>query len=231
MKDEKTEYIKSLKQHIKERLRREGIENLTKILIDVRQKYLKDIIKFGVRDAEQSWKPFKGSILEDVILDYIVGELKKIGFEVVKGSKLERMDSKLTECLSKVKRGIVVDFGEFGMHLPDADLVVYDPRKCKPIAIISSKATLRERVAQTGYWNVKLKASPATANIKVFFVTLDEDGDLTLRKPAKKGRAIAEIDTDGTFVITTRQIEESDKVKTIEKLFENFKRLQGDRRV
>lgn len=228
MKDKKKEYIRNLKQYIKERLRSEGIKNLTKILKDIREKYLEEIKKFGVIDAEQSWKPFKGNILEDVILDYIVEELKMMGFEVIKGSKLEKRDTKLTECLSKVKRGVVVDFGEFGMHLPDVDLVVYDPKECKPIAIISSKATLRERVAQTGYWNIKLKASPATANIKVFFITLDEDGDLTLKRPTKKGRAIAEIDTDGTFVITNRKIEESDKIKTIEKLFENFKKLARD---
>ncbi|MEO0196558.1 MAG: hypothetical protein ABIL89_01775 [candidate division WOR-3 bacterium] len=59
-------------------------------------------------------------------------KLRKIGFEVIKGSKLEKADNKLG----------VVDFGEFGMHLPDADLVVYEPKKCKPIAIISSKATI-----------------------------------------------------------------------------------------
>jgi len=59
----------------------------------------------------------------------------------------------------------------------------------------------------------------------VFFITLDEDGDLAVRNPAKKGRAIAEIDTDGTFIITNREIEESDKVKTIDKFFETLKLL------
>ncbi|MEO0152238.1 MAG: BsaWI family type II restriction enzyme [candidate division WOR-3 bacterium] len=215
MKDKRSKYIKKLKQYVKERLKKEGMKNLSKILKEIRQRYVKEIVKFGIKDPEQSWKPFKGKLLEDVILDYIVEELRKIGFEVIKGSKLEKADNKLG----------VVDFGEFGMHLPDADLVVYEPKKCKPIAIISSKATLRERIAQTGYWNVKLKASPTTANIRVFFVTLDEDGDLTLKKPAKKGRAIAEVDTDGTFVITNKRLEESNKVKTIEKLLETFKKL------
>ncbi|MEO0208618.1 MAG: BsaWI family type II restriction enzyme [candidate division WOR-3 bacterium] len=215
MKDKRSKYIKKLKQYVKERLKKEGMKNLSKILKEIRQRYVKEIVKFGIKDPEQSWKPFKGKLLEDVILDYIVEELRKIGFEVIKGSKLEKADNKLG----------VVDFGEFGMHLPDADLVVYEPKKCKPIAIISSKATLRERIAQTGYWNVKLKASPTTANIRVFFVTLDEDGDLTLKKPAKKGKAIAEVDTDGTFVITNKRLEESNKVKTIEKLLETFKKL------
>jgi type II restriction enzyme len=33
------------------------------------------------------------------------------------------------------------------------------------------------------------------------------------KNPAKKGRAIAETDTDGTFGITTREVEESEKIK------------------
>ncbi|MEO0095257.1 MAG: BsaWI family type II restriction enzyme [candidate division WOR-3 bacterium] len=226
MRDKKSEFSKNMKQHIKDRLRREGINNFTKILMDIRQKYKENILKFGIKDAEQSWKPFKGNMLEDVILEYIVEELRAMGLEVIKGATLDKADRNLTECLSKVKRNIVVDFGEFGMHLPDADLVIYDPKKCKPIAIVSSKASLRERVAQTGYWNIKLKNSPVTKNIKVFFITLDEDGDLTLSKPAKKGRAIAEVDTDGTFVITTEQIEESNKIKTIARFFEDLKKLK-----
>jgi type II restriction enzyme len=59
----------------------------------------------------------------------------------------------------------------------------------------------------------------------VFFVTLDEDGDLVVKKPAKKGRAIAEMDTDGTFVITTREVEESEKIKKIEKFSEVIRNL------
>jgi type II restriction enzyme len=49
---------------------------------------------------------------------------------------------------------------------------------------------LRERVAQVGYWYLKIKGSPVTKNIKVFFITLDEDGDLVIKKPTKKSRAI-----------------------------------------
>jgi len=35
------------------------------------------------------------------------------------------------------------------------------------------------------------------------------------KNPAKKGKAIAETDTDGTFVITTREVEESEKIKKL----------------
>lgn len=221
----KREYFESLKQEVKLKLESEGIENFSKIMQNIRQKYAEDIKKFGIKDPEQSWKPFKGKLLEDVLLDYLKRKLQEFGFGVIKGSDLEKEDNRLEECLSMVKRGIVVDFGEFGMHLPDADIVIYDPKNCKPVAIISSKTTLRERIAQTGYWKLKLSKSEITKGVKVFFITLDEDGDLHRKIPSKKGRAIAETDTDGTYVITPYQIEESNRVKSIEKFLEDFKKI------
>jgi type II restriction enzyme len=71
---------------------------------------------------------------------------------------------------------------------------------------------LRERIAQTGYWKIKLSADKVTEHIKVFFVTPDEDCTLANRNPAKKGRAIVEVDTDGSYVMCPNPIEESDKV-------------------
>jgi hypothetical protein len=35
---------------------------------------------------------------------------------------------------------------------------------------------MRERIAETGYWKLKLKNSKVTRHIKIFFATLDEDG-------------------------------------------------------
>ena len=54
---------------------------------------------------------------------------------------------------------------------------------------------------------------------------MDEDGDLVVKNPAKKGRAIAETDTDGIFVITTREVEESEKIKKIEEFSEVIRNL------
>ncbi|MCX7997984.1 MAG: BsaWI family type II restriction enzyme [Leptospiraceae bacterium] len=42
--------------------------------------------------------------------------------------------------------------------------------------MISSKVTLRERIAQTAYWKLKLSSDKVTKHIKVCFITLDEDG-------------------------------------------------------
>ena len=41
----------------------------------------------------------------------------------------------------------------------------------------------------------------------------------------EKGRAIVEIDLDGTYVLTEADLEESDKVKLFEHFIEDFKRL------
>jgi type II restriction enzyme len=93
------------------------------------------------------------------------------------------------------------------------------------LAAISSKVTLRERIAQTGYWKLKLSQDRATEHIKVYFITPDEDRTLTQKVPAKKGRAIVEVDLDGSYVLTDEEIEESDKVKLFEHFIDDLKRL------
>ena len=127
---------------------------------------------------------------------------------------------------SKVKRNILVDYGEFGCHLPDADIVIYQPDTCKVLAIISSKTTLRERIAQPGYWKLKLAADEATKHIKVYLVTPDEDGALKKSDaPPKKARAIVEVDLDGAYVLTETEIADSEKVKPFANFINDLKRI------
>lgn len=153
-------------------------------------------------------------------------KLESLGLKVVEGNTLERTNSRnLSKELSQVKRNLLIDYGEFGAHLPDVDIIIYDPRTLKVIAVISSKITLRERIAQTGYWKLKLMQDEVTKHIKVFFITLDEDGTLKTKIPAKKGRAIVEVDTDGSYVMCKEEVEESDKVKMFDKFIEDLKKL------
>lgn len=201
---------------------------ISDIFKEAKEIYKKDWFKSPSpnKDFEQSWKPFKGNNLEKFILYIIKREIERLGLKVVEGKKIERTKPEhLSKELSKVKRNVSIDFGEFGLHVPDADLIIYDPKDCEVIAILSSKVTLRERVAQTGYWKLKLKQNQATKNIKAFFITLDEDKTLSIKKPAKKGRAIAEIDTDGSYVMSKESIEESDKVKLFNKFLVDLKNL------
>src|SRR3989338_1959417 len=127
--------------------------------------------------------------------------------------------------LKQLKKNLAIDYGKFGFHLPDVDLVIYDPKDCKVLAVLSSKSTLRERIAQTGYWNLKIKNDTLIKHVKVFFLTLDEDGTLTKQFPTKKGRAIVERDTDGSYVMTEANIDESNKVKMFDKFIEDLKKL------
>ena len=177
-------------------------------------------------DHEQSWRAFKGNNLEKLVMYIIKDEVEKLGLKVVEGNLLERTNSeKLSYELSQVKRNLSIDYGEFGLHLPDVDIIVYEPNSCKVIAAISSKVTLRERIAQTGYWKLKLSQDEVTKNIRVFFITPDEDGTLRTRTPAKKGRAIVEVDTDGGYVMSEEDIEESEKVKKFDKFINDLRRL------
>jgi len=177
-------------------------------------------------DHEQSWRAFKGKNLEGVILHIIRDEVQSLELKIVSGNILERTNqNKLSKELNLVKRNLLVDYGEFGSHLPDVDLVIYNPTASQVLAVISSKVTLRERIAQTGYWKMKLASDEVTKHIRVYFVTPDEDGTLTTRSPAKKGRAIVEFDTDGSYVMTEAKVEESDKVKMFDRFIDDLKIL------
>lgn len=177
-------------------------------------------------DHEQSWRAFKGKNLEKLIVHIIKEEVENLGLKVIEGNSLERTkSSNLSKELSAVKRNLLIDYGEFGSHLPDVDIIIYNPKNCEVIAAISSKVTLRERIAQTGYWKIKLASDKVTEHIKVYFVTPDEDKTLTIKKPAKKGRAIVEVDTDGSYVLSETEIEESNKVKMFNKFIEDLKTI------
>jgi len=182
----------------------------------------------AMKDHEQSWRAWKGKNLEKLVLHMLRKEVELLGLKIVEGNKLERTSGQnLPYELNSVKRNLLVDFGEFGSHLPDVDIIIYDPKTCKVLAVISSKVTLRERIAQTGYWKIKLSKDQVTKHIKVFFVTPDEDSTLLVKKPAKKGRAIVEVDTDGSYVMSQNQVQESDKVKMFDRFIDDLKKLMN----
>jgi len=186
---------------------------------------VKNAIKKGKNvDHEQSWRAFKGKNFEKLIQYIIENQVKLLNLEIINGNILERSKN-LSEDLSKVKRNLAIDYGEFGLHLPDVDIVIYNPKTYDVIAVISAKVTLRERIAQTGYWKLKLKQDKVTENIKVYFITPDEDGTLTHKKPTKKGRAIVEVDLDGSYILTKERVEEDNKVKTFDKFIKDLKKI------
>lgn len=207
-------------------------KHISEVLREAKKLHHRDWLKHPTKqkDHEQSWRAWKGKNLEKLILYIVKKEVEELGLKIVEGNKLERTKSEnLSLELSSVKRNLLVDFGEFGAHLPDVDLIIYEPKTCKIVAALSSKVTLRERIAQTGYWKIKLSKDEVTKHIKVFFMTPDEDGTLTTKRPAKKGRAIVEVDTDGAYVLSETEVEESEKVKMFDKFIEDLKKLIKDR--
>lgn len=213
------EDLKKLYLKKKEQYGKETYKHISELLKEAKKIHKRDWLKNPTpnRDHEQSWRAFKGKNLEKLVQYIITDEVEDLGLKVVNGNQLER-STNLSKELSQIKRNLAIDYGEFGLHLPDVDIVIYNPKDCKILAVISSKVTLRERIAQTGYWKFKLCQDDLTKHIKVYFITPDEDGTLTKIEPAKKSRAIVEVDLDGSYVLTEEVIDESNKVK----LFEHF---------
>lgn len=208
----------------------EAYRYISELLQEAKKYHQEDYVRKNPDgDAEQSWRAFKGKNLEKLVFHIIKKSIEEIGLKIINGNEIT--GSALDEKLSKVKRNVLIDYGEYGCHLPDIDLLVYNPNTLNVVAIMSSKVTLRERIAQTGYWKYKIKENPVTANIKVLFITLDEDSTLTSKSPAKKGRAIAEKDTDGTYVLTERNLEVSNNVKMFESLIDDIERYVLPRKI
>ncbi len=215
-----------LYEDYKERYGSEATRYISKLLAEIQEAHKADWLKMPTKqkDHEQSWRSFKGKNYEKLVFYIIKDEVERMGLKVIEGKALEK-NTNQSEELSGVKKNLLVDYGDFGAYLPDVDIVIYDPISYEVFAIISSKITLRERIAQTGYWKIKLSQDEATKHIKVFFITPDEDNTLKSKWPAKKGRAIVEVDTDGTYVMSEEDLEESNKVKNFNKFFMDMSNL------
>jgi len=219
----------------------ETFKHISEILLEAKEQHRIDFLKSKTAekarskgrepDHEQSWRAFKGKNLEKLILHIIQDEVESLGLRITTDNKLDA--SRLPAELSRVRRNLVVHYGPYDL-VPDTDLVIYDPSDCEVIAVISSKVTLRERIAQTAYWGLKLKDDPVTEHIKSFFVTPDEDGALVHRLPPTgnargfKGRIIVEYDTDGVYVL--RDVEESAKVKLFSRFIDDLKRIVSEKK-
>jgi len=212
----------------KRRFGAEAYKHISELLSEAKEIHRRDFLEHPTPkgDHEQSWRAFKGKNLEKLITYVIKDEIESLGLKLVGGNTLERTRSEnLSRELSMVKKHLSVDYGEFGPHLPDVDIIVYEPETSKVIAVISSKVTLRERIAQTGYWKIKMSRDKAMEHIKAFFITPDEDRTLEKMTPAKKGRAIVEVDTDGGYVMSETKVEESTRVKMFDKFIDDLKEL------
>jgi len=174
-------------------------------------------------ETGRNWRASNGSTFRERILRMIDAPIELLGLKAIEISKLKNRQR--IPQLSTVKRNAVIDYGEFGMQLPNTDIIVYRPENSHIIATISSKISAKESIAQTGYWKSKFLENKNTAHIKVYLITTDTKKDLTKVEPAKKSRVLAEVELDSTYVLTTEALEESDKVKLFEHFIADLKKL------
>ncbi len=125
--------------------------------------------------------------------------------------------------LDKVKRALLVHFGEYSV-LPDIVLYQASKDNVKILAILLVKNSFRERFTETPYWKLKLLQSPVTSHIKVFMITPDNDNEISFKDRPKKARIVMEHELDGLYLAKSH-FDQSSKIKGIENLLEDLKRL------
>jgi len=175
-------------------------------------------------EIRQAWVSYVGHNLEH-IFEYMLEEFcKKNNLKMTKDKILKAKE--LNEELSQVKRLISVNFGEY-MLLPDADIIIYKVDPIHVIAILSIKNSFRERYTETPYWKLKLLQDNITKNIKVFMITPDKDSEISFiysKRGIRKPRIVMEYELDGIY-LAKEEFDKSEKVKSIDKIFEDLERL------
>jgi len=177
----------------------------------------------AVNKARQGWVATVGRALERVIEIMIEKFCEENKISITYDRKLR--SKKLSEELEKVKRNLLINFGEF-CFLPDGDIILYRTQNNKTtvLAIISVKGSFRERYTETPYWKLKLSENPITKNIKVFMVTPDNDDEISFKAKPQKARIVMEYDLDGIY-LAKKDFDESENIKSIEKLIEDLEEL------
>ena len=172
----------------------------------------------------KNWRASKGDTFWERIRHIITDPIEKLGMKVVTRYKLEN-SSTFSEELESVKQHLTIVYGEFNAYLPSVDFVVYVPENLRVIAIISCIVNLKNRIIEKAYWKRKLQADENRAAIKFYLITADIDETLKIVDLPKRERIIAEVDLDGTYVLTAEALEESDKVKLFEHFIEDLRQV------
>lgn len=227
MSETKSEYyfqnlVLPVYEEYKKRYGNKTYKQIARILGEIQPKIEEEKRAKGL-DVGQSLKPTVGNLLEQLtkyVFDDLLAEaVETLGLEISAMSK-KALGVKYDRIFDQVKV-----MSEAGAVEPDVDLVIFKTQDLKVVAIISSKASARERIAQTGYW--KLKFREMGSDIKVYYVTIDKDNDFQPKKRRTKEQAklkyIINYDTNGAYVM--KSIPEEGKIKEFDKLIPDLKKL------
>lgn len=184
--------------------------------------------------GQQSWNSFIGHRFEGVIHAILKGHAKMLRQENREFYGLQVLTQGEAERDEIIMRKLAIKYGDF-LLLPDIDSVIawMDPKRkweSEILAIISCKTSLRERIAQSCYWKLKLLSSDVQKGIRVFLATADNDDDFTVADDDKRyngktrDRIISEHELDGVYILKEdfNTGWESAKVKRFERIFDDI---------
>lgn len=185
----------------------------------------------------QSWNSYFGKRFQGVIYKALKAYIKKIKAANPSFKELTVLNESEVKKNEVIMRKLLVRYGSF-LLLPDVDSVIAwlnssNPWESEVIAIVSCKASLRERIAQACYWKLKLLNSDVTKRVKVFLATSDNDDDFILKdgrerfQGMSRNRVISEHDLDGIYILREdfRTEWESHKVKRFERISADIVKL------
>jgi len=196
---------------------------VNKIFGEIKEKYKKEKMKEG-KDANQSWNSWSGKVLQQLIKFIVEDFILSLNYPLGITDDNALRKKELSFELDKVRRNIEIFYDRYSI-IPDADIIIFDKSNYKIIAVLSCKASLRERVAQAAYWKLKLQLNDTTKNIFYYLLSTDNDDDfLNVGDDISRDRIIVEYgEIDKAYIF--RNIPESDKVKNFSKIFNDLKKL------
>lgn len=137
--------------------------------------------------------------------------VKKIKLKAITSGAVKRKITKSLVVKSKTRKGTKD-------YKPDIDIVLVKTDSNEPIAIISVKTTLAERVMQTISWSRFLKNVPKKFNhLKLFLVTAWDTFDGGTNRDRVQ-------ELDGVYVCN-KEVKEYGNIKLFSKIIDDIKRL------
>lgn len=158
--------------------------------------------------------------------------VKDLGYDTTTDDEVENAQNGILETAG---HNLVLKYGKYYV-LPDGDIIIFDPKNGEIKIVISCKASVRERFAQTLYWKLKLSLNKRTDKIRMYFITVDKEWndkktgfkkpslDIKEGKEPTKPRILLEYEMDGVYVARDMK-NENDKVKMFDKFVEDLRKL------
>ena len=119
----------------------------------------------------QKWRNQSGKMLELLVAYFISDVVNELGYDITSDDEIENAQDGILETIA---HNLVLKYGKYYV-IPDGDIIIYNPKNGEIKIVVSCKASVRERFAQTLYWKLKLSLNKRTDKIKMYFITVDKE--------------------------------------------------------